>query len=81
MNTLQRMIIVVIPKYALAKEAHDWLWLNYESESYSVVSDSLRLHGLYSPWNSAGQNTGEGSLSLLPRYGTQVSRIAGGFFM
>ena len=31
----------------------------------SVVSDSLRPHGLYSPWNSPGQNTGVGSLSLL----------------
>ena len=29
-----------------------------ESESHSVVSDSLRPHGLYSPWNSPGQNTG-----------------------
>ena len=36
-----------------------------ESESRSVLSDSLRLHGLYSPWNSPGQNTGVGSLSLL----------------
>ena len=36
-----------------------------ESESYSVVSDSLQPHGLYSPWNSPGQNTGVGSLSLL----------------
>ena len=35
------------------------------SEVCSVVSDSLRLHGLYSPWNSPGQNTGMGSLSLL----------------
>ena len=35
------------------------------SESCSVVSDSLRLHGLYSPWNSPGQNTAVGSLSLL----------------
>ena len=35
--------------------------------SHSVVSDSLRLHGLYSPWNSPGQNTGMGSLSLLQR--------------
>ena len=35
-----------------------------ESESRSVVSDSLRPHGLYSPWNSPGQNTGVGSLSL-----------------
>ena len=35
------------------------------SESYSVVSDFLWPHGLYSPWNSPGQNTGVGSLSLL----------------
>ena len=25
-----------------------------ESESYSVISDSLRPRGLYSPWNSLG---------------------------
>ena len=36
-----------------------------ESESCSVVSDALQPHGLYSPWNSPGQNTGVGSLSLL----------------
>ena len=35
------------------------------SESHSVLSDSLQPHGLYSPWNSPGQNTGVGSLSLL----------------
>ena len=34
-------------------------------ESPSVVSDSLWPRGLYSPWNSPGQNTGVGSLSLL----------------
>ena len=37
------------------------------SEACSVVSNSLQLHGLYSPWNSPGQNTGVGSLSLLQR--------------
>ena len=37
-----------------------------KSESCSIVSDSLRPHGL-SPWNSPGQNTGVGSLSLLQR--------------
>ena len=37
------------------------------SESGSVVSDSLLPHGLFSPWNSPGQNTGVGSLSLLQR--------------
>ena len=36
-----------------------------ESESFSVMSDSLQPHGLYSYWNSSGQNTGVGSLSLL----------------
>ena len=34
-------------------------------ENCSVVSDSLWPHGLYSPWNSPGQNAGMGSLSLL----------------
>ena len=36
-----------------------------ESASRSIMSDSLRPHGLYSPWNSPGQNTGVGSLPLL----------------
>ena len=35
------------------------------SKSCSVVSYSLQPHGLYCPWNSPGQNTGVGSLSLL----------------
>ena len=39
--------------------------LGMRRESHSAVSDSLRPHGLYSPWNSPGQNTGVGSLSLL----------------
>ena len=36
-----------------------------ESESRSVVSNTLRPHGLYSPCNSPGQNTGVGNCSLL----------------
>ena len=36
-----------------------------ETEASSVMSDSLRPHGLYSSWNSPGQNTGVGTLSLL----------------
>ena len=36
-----------------------------ESETNSVVSNSLRPQGLYSPWNSLGQSTGMGSLSFL----------------
>ena len=55
------------------------------SETHSVMSDSLWPHGLYSPWNSLGQNTGVYSLSLLQgifptRDWTQVSCIAGRFF-
>ena len=30
------------------------------------MSNSLRPHGLYSPWNSPGQITGVGSVSLSP---------------
>ena len=37
----------------------------YESESHSVMSNSLWPRGLYSLWNSPGQNTGVGSRSLL----------------
>ena len=59
--------------------------LIYSSESRSVVSDSLQPNGLYSQWNSPGQNTGVGSLPLLQGiFLTQESNpgplIAGGFF-
>ena len=40
-------------------------YMKSESKSHSVLSDSLRPHRLFSPWNSLGQNTGVGSLSLL----------------
>ena len=48
-------------------------WIDYSrslessksSESHSVMSHSLWPHGLYSPWNSPGQNSGVGSLSFL----------------
>ena len=55
------------------------------SESHSFMSDSLRPPGLYSPWNSPGQNTGVGTFpfsrgSIQPWDRTQVSRIAGRFF-
>ena len=50
------------------KSLHSREWLNgisSESESHSDTSDSLRPHELCSPWNSPGQNTGVGSLSIL----------------
>ena len=56
-----------------------------ESESRSVMSNSLQPHGLYTAWNSPGQNTRVGSRSFLwgifPTQGSnQVPCIAGGFF-
>ena len=41
-----------------------WASLGHQVKP-KVVSDSLQPRGLYSPWNSPGQNTGVGSLSLL----------------
>ena len=32
---------------------------------FAQLCPTLRLHGLYSLWNSPGQNAGVGSLSLL----------------
>ena len=49
----------------MGKKEKSIISVKSESESLSVMSDSLRPHGLYSPWNSSGQNTGVGSLSLL----------------
>ena len=58
--------------YIVGKKKDQELWLRpwtyykkVKSESHSVVSNSVRPHGLYSPWNSPGQDTGVGSLSLL----------------
>ena len=39
--------------------------MKVKSESGSVMSDSFLPHGLCSSWNSLGQNTGVGGLSLL----------------
>ena len=47
-------------------------------------TDSLQPHGLYSPWNYPGQNTGVGSLSLIqgifPTQGLNPGLMAGRFF-
>ena len=51
-----------------------WSEVKKWSESLLIVSDSLQRYGLYSWWNSPGQNTGVGSLSLLQRiFSTQGS--------
>ena len=49
------------------KECRVWNYADNqsESESRSVISNSLWPHGLFNPGNSPGQNTGVGSLSLL----------------
>ena len=46
-----------------------WMWVTFLLcvLSRSVVFYSLRPHGLYSSWNSPGQDTGVGSLSLFQR--------------
>ena len=51
------------------KDERGCIWIKKdfsgERESHSVVSNSLRPHGLFSPCSSPGQNTGVGSLSPL----------------
>ena len=42
-----------------------FLWSEVKWKSLSCVPLFVGHHGLYSPWNSPGQNTGVGSLSLL----------------
>ena len=59
-----------IPLYRSGEEGPDGAWDSqwagpWESESCSVMSNSLRPCGLYSLWNSSGQNTGVGSHSFL----------------
>ena len=58
-------MVTAVMKLKDACSLEEKLWQTWESESHSVMSDSLWPHGLYSPWNSPGQNTGVGSLSLL----------------
>ena len=68
------------PGLILAQEARSHMWQLKislrpgESKSGSVVSNPLRPQGLCSPWNSPGQNTGVGRLSLWQRiFPTQES--------
>ena len=58
-----KVIFKGIPTWAIPR--FFGLWSESESEICSVVSNSLRPCGLYSPWSSPGQNTEVGSLSLL----------------
>ena len=48
------LAIMLLAKWFIRKISLRW---KKESESCSVVSDSLQPHGLYSPWNSPGQKS------------------------
>ena len=45
-----------------------------ESENHSVVSDSLQPHGLYSMWNSPGQNIQVGAFPFYRGYSQPRNR-------
>ena len=69
-NVLQslRILVEMIVQFKFEK-------VNSESESRSVMSNSLHPLVLYSLWNSPGQNTGVGSHSLLQGiFATQESQ-------
>ena len=57
--------ISVLDEVLICKEMGSVKLTISESESCSVMLYSLLPHGLYSPWNSPGQNIGVGSLSIL----------------
>ena len=59
-----------------------WVKMSHSpSDSWWLPSDSLWPHGLYSPWNSPGQNTGVGTLSclcgILPTQGSNPDLLHG----
>ena len=58
-------LVILLHLTSREVEKHSLKFVVKWSESRSVVSDSFRLHELYSPWISPGLNTGVGSLSLL----------------
>ena len=58
-------------QYSCLENSHGQRSLKSESESRSVLPDSLRPQGLNSPWDSPGQNPGVGSLSLPQEIPTQ----------
>ena len=62
-NMLSRLIITFLPR-SKRLLIHGCTTLSLLQHSFSVMSDSLRPHGLYRPWNSPAQNTGVGRLSL-----------------
>ena len=63
----KRSLVGSIPQGHKESNMAEHSHLQSETESHSVMSDSLQPCGLYSPWNSPGQNSGVGNLSLLQR--------------
>ena len=52
----------------MGEAMHEWgqgVYVNSLKMKVTQSCPTLRSHGLYSPWNSPGQNTGVGSFSLL----------------
>ena len=79
-NEINLKSYTLISKYVINIE-----WIESESESRSVVSDSLPSHEICSPLNSPGQNIGVVAFpfsrgSSRSKDWTQVSHIAGRFF-
>ena len=56
-NIFQRRTIIIFSTVSIL--------YSDQSETLLVLFNSLWPHGLYSPWNSLGQNTGVCSLSIL----------------
>ena len=58
---------ISFPPFTLRGDTKDHFALEIimKNESCSVMSNSWWPHGLYSSWNSPGQNTGVGSCSFL----------------
>ena len=79
--SLQKQSVVHV--YFAAKSlANMLIWMKMVKVKF--VSASLQLHGLYSPWNSPGNNTGVGCHSLLQgilltQRSTQISHTADRF--
>ena len=56
---LVKYILIIPYEYFCISYTDDrYEWLRLKFYACSVMSDSLRSHGLYSTWNSPGQNTG-----------------------
>ena len=84
---VEQMLSTIRHIFQVTAESSFWpQFVSYPySESRSVMSDSLRLHGLYSPWNSQARILEWVAFPFSrvfsqPGDGTQVSCIAGGFF-